>query len=172
MAKHPPISRQIVAAVVLLAVVALVAFVGAQATIPNTTGWYAQVEKVPWNPPNWLFGPAWSILYVLIAAAGWLLWRAGWRAGKPNAAKVPLVLFWAQMLLNAVWTPVFFAGYPILGEPAWWVALVVIISLIGTVITLLVQAHKWSKAAALILVPYVLWLIFASTLNAGIIVLN
>lgn len=168
----PPVSRQIATGAVLLAVVAVIALVGSQATIPNTTGWYAHVEKVPWNPPNWLFGPAWSILYLLIALAGWLIWRAGWRAGKPNAARGALVLFWVQLVLNAVWTPVFFAGYPVLGEAAWWGALAVIVALIATVVALIVSARKWSVAASAMLIPYVLWLLFASTLNAGIIALN
>ena len=158
--------------VVLLAVVALIAFLGSLATMPNTDGWYADAEKVPWDPPNAVFGPVWSVLYFLIAVAGWLIWRAGYREGKPNQARRVLAVFIAQLALNSLWTPVFFAGYPLIGEPAWWIALGIILALIASVIWLAVNAARWSKLAAWIMVPYLLWLLFATSLNVGIIVLN
>lgn len=168
----PPASRQIVIAVFLLAAVTFIAFSGSLATIPNTEGWYATVEKVPWDPPNSVFAPAWSVLYFLIALAGWLIWRSGYRPGKQNAAKKPLTIFTLQLILNGLWTPAFFAGYPLMGEPAWWVALVIIIALILTVIWLAVVSARFSKVAAWIMLPYLLWLLFATSLNAGIIFLN
>lgn len=168
----PLVSRQLVVAFGLLTAVALVATLGSLATIPNVEGWYADANKVPWNPPNAVFGPAWSVLYVLMALAGWLIWRSGWREGKPSAARGVLTLFAVQLILNGLWTPIFFAGYPLIGVPAWWIALVVIVTLIVTVIWLMGASWKFSKWAALLLLPYVLWLIFASTLNAGIIALN
>ncbi len=172
MTPHPPIWRQVATGIGLLAAVALVAFLGSQATIPNTEGWYAEATKVPWNPPNSVFGPAWSVLYVLIAAAGWLVWRSGWRSREPNAASTALTLFTVQLVLNAVWTPVFFAGYPVIGEAAWWVALAIIVALLGVVIAFAISAARWSKVAAWLMVPYLLWLLFATSLNAGIIALN
>lgn len=169
---HPAVARQVVTGVVLLAVVALIAFLGSLATMPNTDGWYADAEKVPWDPPNVVFGPVWSVLYFLIAVAGWLIWRAGYREGKPNQARRVLAVFIAQLALNSLWTPVFFAGYPLIGEPAWWIALGIILALIASVIWLAVNAARWSKLAAWIMVPYLLWLLFATSLNVGIIVLN
>lgn len=169
---HPPILRQILVGVGLLGVVTIVAFIGSQATIPNTEGWYARVNKVPWNPPNSVFAPAWTVLYVFIAVTGWLIWRSGWRSGKPNAAKRTLSLFGAQLAVNAIWTPIFFAGYPAIGKPAWWAALVVILALIVLVAALVVTSSTWSKPGAALMLPYLTWLVFAASLNVGIIVLN
>lgn len=169
---RPPVARQISVAALLLVVVALIAFLGSLASLNNTDGWYADIAKVPWNPPNALFGPAWSILYLLIAVAGWLVWRNGWRENRPNAAQGTLTVYTVQLTLNSIWTPIFFAGYPLIDEPAWWIALVVIVTLIAFVIWFALSAAKWSGLAAWLMVPYALWLVFASTLNAGIIALN
>lgn len=169
----PAAGRQIGVAALLLAVVTVIAALGSLATIPNTDGWYASVAKVPWNPPDAVFGPAWSVLYVMIAAAGFLIWRAGYAGtGRRNRARQQLRLYAAQLVLNGLWTPIFFAGFPVVGEAAWWIALVVILALIATVLWLIASATRVSWPAALLLVPYLLWLVFASTLNAGIIVLN
>lgn len=171
--QNPTTKKQVGIAALLLAIVAAIAVAGSLATIPNTEGWYLDVHKVAWNPPSSVFGPAWSVLYILIAAAGFLIWRAGYVGeGKTNAAKSVLWTFGIQLGLNAIWTPIFFAGYPVFGQGAWWVALVVILSLIAVVIWLIMESVKVSKAAAWLLVPYLLWLIFAASLNAGIIGLN
>lgn len=170
---RPTVLRQIAVLVLLLAVVAAIAFLGSLATAPNVDGWYAEATKVAWNPPNWLFAPAWTTLYVVIAIVGFLIWRAGYgRDPDGNAARGTLTGYGIQLGLNAAWTPVFFAGYPLIGEAAWWAALVVIIALIAVVIWLIASARKWSKVAAWLLIPYAGWLIYAASLNAGIIALN
>lgn len=169
---RPTVARQISVGLLLLLVVAGIAYLGSLATIPNTEGWYASVRKAPWSPPNWVFGPAWSVLYVCIAVAGWLIWRSGWTRDGRNAARPALILYGVQLGLNALWTPVFFAGYPRVGEAAWWGAMVIMVLLIACVLGLIVTGARWSQAAAWLLVPYVLWLLFAATLNAAIISLN
>lgn len=170
---RPGVGRQIGVAVLLLAAVTAIAVFGSLATIPNTEGWYTEVERAPWSPPDALFGPVWSVLYLLIALAGFLLWRAGFRgSGERNAARGVLTLFVVQLVLNALWTPVFFAGYPVVGEPAWWAALVIIVALVVTLLVLIPKAWRWSKVASLVLVPYLLWVSFATSLNLAIIVLN
>lgn len=170
--RRPTIPRQILMGMVFFAIVTAVASLGSLATIPNTDdGWYEDAETVPWSPPNWVFGPAWTILYCLIAIAGFLIWRAGY-AEASNHARLTLALFGVQMVLNLAWTPVFFAGYPIVGRLAWWAALLVILLLAVSVVMLIVSAWRWSKVAAWLLVPYLGWLLFASTLNAGVIALN
>lgn len=169
---RPPLARQFVVGIGLLAAVALIAVLGSLATMPNTDGWYAEVEKVPWDPPNAVFGPVWSVLYALIAVAGWLIWRNGYRSNQANAARKTLAIYSLQLVFNGLWTPAFFAGYPLIGEAAWWLALVIIISLITIVVSLAISAWKWSKLAAAIMLPYMLWLLFATTLNAGVIALN
>ena len=168
-----PIGRQIAIGALCLLLVAAIAVGGSLASASNTEGWYADVTKVPWNPPNEVFGPAWTVLYVLIAAVGFLIWRAGYvGGGQPNAARRTLGVYALQLVLNAAWTPIFFAGFPVIGEAAWWVALAVILALVVTVVWLMVSAAKWSRVAVLLLIPYLLWLLFASSLNVGIIVLN
>lgn len=159
-------------AAILLAAVALIAFLGSLASASNVDGWYASAAKVPWDPPNSLFGPVWSALYLMIALAGWLIWRNGYRENRPNAAGKPLRIYAMQLVFNALWTPVFFAGYPAIGEAAWWIALIIIVALIVSVIWLAGAAARWSRIAAWIMVPYLLWLLFATTLNIGIITLN
>lgn len=168
----PPVVRQIAVGVAMLAAVALIAWGGSQATAPNTDGWYASAQKVPWDPPNSVFGPVWSVLYLLIALAGWLIWRSGYRDGGPNAASGVLRIFVVQLALNAIWTPVFFAGYPLIGEAAWWLALATIVALMASVIWLGIAAAPWSRIASWIMILYLLWLIFATSLNVGIIALN
>lgn len=170
---RPTLRRQFVAATLFLLIVTAVAVVGSLLTTPHTEGWYAEADKVPWTPPNAVFGPAWSLLYLLIAVAGFLLWRAGFTgAGHRNRARSALTLFVIQLVLNALWSPVFFAGYPVAGDIAWWIGLGIIVVLIVTVVLLILAGRKSSSAAAWCLFPYLLWLVFASTLNAGVIALN
>ena len=172
MTTKPSRARQIGVGIAFVAAVTVVALAGSLATLPNVTGWYAHVDKVSWSPPNWIFGPAWSILYLTIALSGWIIWRSGWRQETRNDARSTLTLFWTQLAVNAVWTPVFFAGYPLVGEPAWWAALAIILILIALVTSLVVAARKHSKPASYLLLPYLFWLVFACSLNAGIIALN
>ena len=170
---RPSAARQVISALLFVLIVAAVAFGGSLATAPHTEGWYADAERAPWSPPDWLFGPAWTLLYAFIALAGFLIWRSGFRGPElRNAARGTLALFVAQLVLNSLWTPLFFAGFPVLGAVAWWLAMVDIVALIVLVVWLIGAARKWSKVAAGLLVPYVAWLVFASTLNMAIIVLN
>ncbi|GAA2103487.1 TspO/MBR family protein [Brevibacterium salitolerans] len=166
-----PASRQAFVAVGLLVVVTAIAVLGSLATVPNVRGWYAEAEKVAWNPPGWVFGPAWSLLYLMIALAGFLLWRAGRTRALPpdHGLRTAYV---AQLALNVLWTPVFFAGYPLIGATAWWIAMGVLLALIISVAVLIPLAARRSRTSAALLAPYLLWLLFAATLNAGIIALN
>lgn len=170
---RPTVARQVAVAVLLLVAVAAIAAFGALANSGNVDGWYASAGKAPWTPPNRVFAPAWTTLYLLIAIVGLLIWRAGYTgSGSPNGARKALGIYIAQLVLNAVWSPVFFAGYPLIGAAAWWLAMGVILALVLCVAWLIVEAAKWSRIAAWLLVPYAAWLLFASTLNAGIIALN
>ncbi len=140
----------------LLAAVAAVAVLGSLATINNVDGWYADADKPFFNPPNWLFGPVWTTLYVAMAVAAWLVWR---RHGD-------LRIWWVQLALNLAWTPVFFAGQ-------WlWAGLVVIIALDVAVAVTLVTFWRTSRAAGLLFVPYLAWVLFATALNLAIASLN
>jgi tryptophan-rich sensory protein len=142
---------------VFIALVALAALFGAQFA-PGP--WYEGLQKPPLNPPNWVFGPVWSILYLAIAVAGWLVWRAG------PASAGPLVLWGGQLVLNALWSLLFFG----LQRPG--LALVEILLLLVLLIATTVSFFGVRASAGFLLVPYVAWVSFAAYLNAGLWHLN
>ena len=139
----------------LLATLA-VAVLGSLATAGNVDGWYADADKPPFNPPNWVFAPVWSALYVAMAVAAWLVWKRGGPTG----------VWWVQLALNLAWTPAFFA----LQQP--WLALVVIVALDVAVALTVVVFSGFSRAATWLMVPYLGWVLFATALNLAVAVLN
>ena len=124
--------------------------------------WYQGLAQPPFTPPNWLFGAAWGVLYVLMGVTGFLLTRQGLT---PSVRKV-LMLFVAQLAVNALWTPVFF------GRQEIGLALVVLTALVLMNLWLLKLLWKQSRAAFWVSVPYVLWLMFAWNLNYAIWLMN
>lgn len=138
------------------------AAIGSLATIPNITTWYAYLEKPFFNPPNWLFGPVWTILYALIGASLYLLWVHTAKASKHRA----YVFFGIQLALNAAWSIVFFGLHQL------WLGVVVIVALVFAVILTIEQCWKISRPAAYLLGPYLAWISFATCLNIGIALLN
>ncbi len=124
--------------------------------------WYAGLNKPAWNPPGWLFGPVWSALYTMMAVAAWLVWRRGGFA----AQRRPLRWFLAQLVMNAVWTPLFFG----LHRPG--VALAEILLLWLAIAATLVTFWPVSRAAAWLLAPYLAWVSFATVLNGTLWQLN
>lgn len=156
---------------VLVAFVAIayaVAALGSIATISQVDGWYADADKVPWNPPSAIFGPVWTVLYALMAVAAWLVWREKERTD----VRRPLTLYVIQLVLNAVWTPVFFGLYPSVGVAALWVAAVIILAIDVAVLLTMLAFWRVRRAAAVLLIPYWAWVLFATTLNVGIAVLQ
>lgn len=146
-----------------------VGFVGSMLTSEHIDGWYATADKAPWNPPNSVFGPVWTVLYILIGIAGWLIWK---NRDRPGTARL-MNLYWVQLVLNAIWSPLFFGGYASFGVTALWIAFAVILALIITVVLLIAGAFKHGfKAAALLLIPYLLWGAYASTLNLYLALFN
>ena len=156
---------------VLIAFIAIsfaVAALGSVATAGNVDGWYADAAKASWNPPNGIFGPVWTILYTAISVAAWLVWRERHRVNVRPA----LTLYVVQLVLNALWTPVFFGLYPYIGTPALWIALGIIVALDVAVLLTMLRFWRVSRVAAWILVPYWAWVLFATTLNAALATLN
>jgi tryptophan-rich sensory protein len=147
---------------VLVAVNLAVGALDGLAAQDGVDGWYADADKVAWTPPDGVFAPVWTVLYVLMAVAAWLVWRrSGW-----SGARGALTLYVVQLALNAAWTPVFFNGrLP-------WVALAVIVVLLGVLVATAFAFARHSRAAAWLLVPYVAWVAYATTLNLGVAVLN
>jgi tryptophan-rich sensory protein len=118
--------------------------------MPGT--WYATLVKPAWNPPAWVFGPAWTLLYTLMALAAWLVWkRVGW--GRP------LWLYFLQLLLNAAWTPIFFGA-----QQLGW-ALVEIVLLWIAILFTLRSFYRVSRTAGALFAPYLAWVTFATVLN-------
>ena len=108
----------------LLALAFAVAAGGSLATIANVEGWYSEAEKAPWSPPNWVFAPVWTVLYTLMSIAAWLVWRKADAGDDTRRRERPaLMLYFAQLALNAIWTPIFFGLYPTMGVAALWLAL-------------------------------------------------
>ena len=151
---------QVVALAVFLGASALVAWLGASSTVANVNGWYVTAAKAPWTPPNGVFGPVWTSLYAAMAVAAWLVWRRGVPESRPA-----LVAYGVQLVLNLLWTPVFFGLYPVLGTTALWLAFAIILALIVAVTLTVLRFGPISRAAGLLLLPYVTWIVFASSLN-------
>lgn len=145
----------------ILAVVA-VSVLGGLATAAAIPDWYATLAKPSWTPPNWVFGPAWTTLYFLMALAAWLVWR------RRRLAEVRGALFawWAQLALNLLWTMLFFG----LRQPLW--GLIEIVTLWIAIAITLVLFYRVRKLAAVMLLPYIAWVSFAASLNAGIVALQ
>lgn len=128
----------------------------------ETGGWYGALNKPLWNPPSYVFGPVWTALYLMIGLAGWLAWTRGGRENRAAAFGV----WGAQLLMNALWTPLFFG----LHRPDW--ALGSLIFLWFLVLLCIGVFSLRSRLAALMMIPYFLWISFAGALNAAIMVIN
>jgi len=153
--------RQGLALVLSIAVPFIIGGLGALSTAGNVDGWYAEANVAPWTPPNWVFGPVWSVLYVLIGVS---FWRA-WRMPSSPARTAGIRLFIWQLALNAIWTPIFFAGFPLVGEIAFWIGMVIILTMDVLVWMTIVKFKDVDIWSARLLIPYEAWLFIASTLN-------
>ena len=120
---------------------------------------YAHLAKPVFNPPDWVFGPVWTVLYVLIAVVGWRTWERD-RSG------LPMKLWCTQLALNFLWTPVFFAAHQI------GLALAVILLLFAAIVAFISTVWREDLIAGWLFVPYAAWVAFASLLNAAIVLLN
>lgn len=149
-------NRYVSLALFVVGVVGIGLLIG-YATLPGE--WYAGLAKPSFNPPNWVFAPTWSLLYVLIAIAGWRTWRQS-----PTGR--PMNLWWAQTLLNFLWSPAFFGAQQI------GVALAVIVLLLASILAFIALRWKQDRLSALLFVPYAAWVSFATLLNASIWRLN
>jgi len=129
----------------------------------DLSGWYQNLNKPFFTPPNWLFGPVWTTLYILIGISAFLIWKKGL---ENHPVKIALAFFVAQLVLNALWTPLFF------GLKSPFIALVEIVILWIIILLTIIKFTKLSMLAALMLVPYILWVSYAAVLNAAIYLLN
>ena len=126
-------------------------------TVPGE--WYAQLNKPAFNPPNWIFAPVWTVLYVMIAVAGW-------RTFERNRSDWSMRSWWSQLGLNFLWSPVFFTAHQI------GAALLIILLLFVAIIAFIVMSLRQDRVATWLFAPYAVWVIFASMLNGAILLLN
>jgi tryptophan-rich sensory protein len=158
---HLAASRQIPALAGWLGVTFVAAAIGAAASV-NAGAFYAQLVRPEWAPPAWLFGPVWTVLYLAIGIAAWLVWRVGGF----RAARGALTLFLAQLALNALWSWLFF------GWHRGALAFADILLLWALIIATLIAFWRVRVLAGCLLVPYLLWVSFASVLNHAVWQLN
>jgi tryptophan-rich sensory protein len=141
----------------------LVGVIGSLLTFKAIPTWYAGLVKPALNPPSWLFGPVWTVLYALMGIAAFLVWKQGWPR---KEVKIALGIFGVQLVVNGIWSILFFGLHsPLL-------ALVDILLLLVLILVTLVLFYRVSKPSAYLLVPYLCWVSFATYLNYMIYVLN
>lgn len=155
--------RSWLGAVVFVVICNAAGVIGALTTQTGDSTWYAQLEKPSFNPPGWVFGPVWTLLYTLMGIAVWRVWRRG--RATPGVTPA-VILFAVQLVLNAIWSPVFF------GAERIDLALGVIGALWAVIVGTLVAFARVDRPAAWMLVPYLLWVSFATVLNASLLNLN
>jgi tryptophan-rich sensory protein len=144
-----------------LVVCQLAGITGSLFTISQIQTWYPTLIKPPLNPPAWLFGPVWTILYLLMGVALYLIWQSN-----SKDKKRALWLFAVQLILNAIWSPIFFGAHAI-GS-----ALAIIVLMWAAIVMTILIFKKISKPAAALLVPYIAWVSFATYLNFALWWLN
>ncbi len=149
--------------IIAIVVSELAGIIGSVFTAPSIASWYARIIKPALNPPAWVFGPVWTALFVLMGIAAFLVWKKGLDR---KDVKIALGIFVAQLALNTLWSIIFFS----LHSPGG--ALFEIVFLWLAILTTIVAFYKISKPAAWLLVPYILWVSFASYLNFTIWWLN
>jgi len=137
--------------------------IGSAFTFTGINSWYQYLLKPNFNPPSWLFGPVWTTLYILMGIALYLIWKDGL---KKDFVKNSFLLFIVNLVLNSLWSIVFFG----LQNPA--LAFLVIILLWLVILVLIIRFYKINKLASYLLIPYILWVSFASILNFSIWQLN
>ena len=141
----------------------LAGVIGSVFTLSSIPTWYATLNKPFFTPPNWVFGPVWITLYTLMGVSLFLVWKKG---TKSRQNRIALGLFGVQLVLNALWSVIFFGMQSIIG------GLIVIIALWFVLITTSVRFYKIDTRAGHLLVPYLLWLSLATALNAFLLILN
>jgi tryptophan-rich sensory protein len=156
-----PLSRQVIGLVGWIALTGAAAAVGAVASV-DAASFYAELRRPGWAPPARVFGPVWTLLYLLMAIAAWLVWREAGAAGRRRA----LTLYVGQLFLNALWSVLFFR------EQLGLVALIDVLALWVLIVATALAFWRIRKLSAALLIPYLAWVSFASALNYSVWQLN
>jgi benzodiazapine receptor len=156
-------AMEIVKLAVSIGVCLAIGFIGSIFTTSSIPTWYMALEKPSFNPPNWLFAPVWTTLFILMGISAFLVWRVGLKEAN---VRIALIIFIIQLILNAFWSIAFFGlRSPIAG-------LIVIIVLWIAILLAILSSIKVSRLAGVLLIPYILWVSLASILNVMIYILN
>jgi tryptophan-rich sensory protein len=134
--------------------------IGGLATVSFKEPWYSTLIKPSFNPPDWVFGPVWTILYLMMTIAIWLYWHS------KNKNMNTVYIYFIHLVFNSAWSIVFFVYYNI------FLALIVLLILISLILVLIVRFRRVKKMSSYLMVPYLLWTIFALILNVSILILN
>ncbi len=135
-------------------------FIGALVTINFKEPWYSLLNKPAFNPPDWVFGPVWTILYLLMTISIWMYWHS------KNKKMNTVYIYFVHLVFNATWSIVFFVFHKLL------LALLVLVVLIAFIINLIISYRRVTMMSAYLMIPYLLWCCFALILNSSLIILN
>jgi translocator protein len=160
--------RDVAALAASVSVALMLAAIAGLAISWSQDGWYASATNTLWNPPNHVFGPMWTVLYTLMGLSAWLVWRQPAQLERTRALR----LYGGQLALGAGWPPVFFLLFDAVGGIGLWVALGWILILDFVVLAAIISFWRQSKISSLLLIPYWMWLLFATALNASLAVMN
>jgi benzodiazapine receptor len=137
--------------------------IGSLFTRPSIAGWYAGLSKPSFSPPNWVFAPVWTVLYAMMGIAAYLVYEKGFK--RPDVRKA-LAFFAVQLVVNVLWSIVFFGAHSLLG------GVIVILPLWALILVTIMRFSPLSKTAGYLLVPYFLWVSFATALTISYAALN
>ncbi|MBW3012547.1 tryptophan-rich sensory protein [Candidatus Woesearchaeota archaeon] len=153
-------AKSLIRLVVSIVISGLAGLIGSLFTSQTVSTWFVELNKPVFNPPNWLFGPVWTLLYILIGVSLFIVWE------KNSKDKLAYTFFGVQMALNALWSILFF------GLKSPLLAFIEIIALWVFILLTILRFYKISKTSAYLLIPYILWVSFAAVLNFSIYLLN
>lgn len=150
----------IISLIICIAICEVAGFIGSLFNFKSIPGWYAKQKKPKFNPPNWIFGPVWTLLYLLMGISLYLVLISG------KEITLPLIIFSIQLILNIAWSAIFFG----MKKPS--IAFIEIIFLWVSILLNILFFYNISKISSYLLIPYILWVSFAAILNFSIWYLN
>ncbi len=158
-----PFLKKVMVLIGFIILAQLSGILGSFFTAESVNTWYKEITRPPFTPPNWLFAPVWISLYFLMGISAYLVWKKG---TEKKEVKIALVIFLIQLALNSMWSVIFFGLHLIL------IAFLEIILLWIMILFMILKFYPISKTAALLQIPYLLWVSFAAVLNFSFAVLN
>ena len=154
------LKNKIVTFILFLIITFSVSLIGGLATVTFKEPWYSLLNKPVFNPPDWVFGPVWTILYLLMTVSVWMYWHS------KNKEMNTVYIYFIHLVFNATWSIVFFAFHKMI------LALLVLVALIAIIINLIIRYRRVTMMSSYLMIPYLLWCCFALILNTSLIILN